>query len=37
MLLSDSPVSNLYFQLGYFTDEYQALQLVVFSLFGVVE
>ena len=36
MLPLDSFMSNLYSQLGFFTGEFQALQLVVLAVFGIV-
>ena len=37
MLLSDSFMSNLYSQLYSSTGEYQALQLIVFVVFGALD
>ena len=36
MLPSVSFMSNLYSQLGYFTEEFQAMQLIVLMVFGTL-
>ena len=37
MLPSDAIMLNLYFQLGYFTWMFQAMQLIVIAVFGAID